>query len=461
MEEREGQNNKKRRLWIPIAAVAVVAAVVGGIFGFKALHRKKLGKYDAMYEDSAILKYAIGLPVYGHYSRETNADEYWIHAAKAGRELREYGAEKAVGPVSRFGGKLAKDIFSKRNGQNSVFSPVNIYLALGMLAETSAGNTRAEILKLTESDSIDDMRTRYGLIWNSVYQDDENAKCMLGSSLWLRDDSNYKEDTVKRLADTYYSATFRGKMGSEKYNEALRKWLNLHTGGMLENTVANENFKEDALFALVTTILFKGRWSDQFGEYGTKNSVFHAASEDLRVPFMNETAFDGSFYGGERFGATKKRLENGSMLFLLPDEGVSVDELLSDSEAMSLLTGEKADASVWSGKTIHLSVPKFDISGSADLTRTLENLGMQEAFKPGADFSPLLKKNNSYVDWINHAARVKIDEEGVEGAAYTVIAASLAMVESEEIDFILDRPFLFSVLSEDGIPLFIGVVEKP
>ena len=31
----------------------------------------------------------------------------------------------------------------------------------------------------------------------------------------------------------------------------------------------------------------------------------------------------------------------------------------------------------------------------------------------------------------------------------------------KEITFTLDRPFLFCVQSQDGLPLFIGVVEKP
>ena len=79
----------------------------------------------------------------------------------------------------------------------------------------------------------------------------------------------------------------------------------------------------------------------------------------------------------------------------------------------------------------------------------------------GADFSPILKKNNAYIDYANHAARVKIDEEGVEGSAYTIMIASKGMPPDEEVYFTLDRPFLFCVRSDEGIPLFIGVVEKP
>ena len=34
-------------------------------------------------------------------------------------------------------------------------------------------------------------------------------------------------------------------------------------------------------------------------------------------------------------------------------------------------------------------------------------------------------------------------------------------MEEQEIDFILDRPFLFAITSQDGLPLFVGVVNQP
>ena len=61
-----------------------------------------------------------------------------------------------------------------------------------------------------------------------------------------------------------------------------------------------------------------------------------------------------------------------------------------------------------------------------------------------------------------HAARVAIDEEGVTAAAYTVMMeAGAAMPPDEEIDFTLDRPFVFAITSQDGLPLFIGIVNTP
>ena len=61
-----------------------------------------------------------------------------------------------------------------------------------------------------------------------------------------------------------------------------------------------------------------------------------------------------------------------------------------------------------------------------------------------------------------HGVRVRIDETSCEAASYgiiTIVNTSAPMVD--KIDFVLDRPFIFIIRSEGGIPLFIGIVNTP
>ncbi len=63
---------------------------------------------------------------------------------------------------------------------------------------------------------------------------------------------------------------------------------------------------------------------------------------------------------------------------------------------------------------------------------------------------------------IQHDVRVMIDEEGVSAAAYTAMGMDGAGKPPEqEMEFVLDRPFLFAVTSADALPLFVGVVHTP
>lgn len=52
-------------------------------------------------------------------------------------------------------------------------------------------------------------------------------------------------------------------------------------------------------------------------------------------------------------------------------------------------------------------------------------------------------------------------EEGCIASAYTVMLDDGATAPPEEVDFVLDRPFLFAIVSKSGQLLFAGMVNYP
>jgi serine protease inhibitor len=156
------------------------------------------------------------------------------------------------------------------------------------------------------------------------------------------------------------------------------------------------------------------------------------------------------------------------MYFILPDEGVSIDELLNDEEALSFICANGQ----WDNSKslmVHLTVPKFDVSSRLDLKENLKNLGVTDCFIPDiSDYTPLLDQSamdlekDIYLSKVEHSARVAMDEKGVTAAAYTVMAlCGSGMPPQDEINFVVDRPFIFVITSDDGLPLFIGIVNQP
>ena len=93
----------------------------------------------------------------------------------------------------------------------------------------------------------------------------------------------------------------------------------------------------------------------------------------------------------------------------------------------------------------------------------LQALGITEVFsETTADFSAVTDQP-LFLSQALHGVRVKIDERGCEAAAYTVMRADTASAlppEVEEIEFILDRPFLFVITNRVGLPLFVGIVNQ-
>ncbi len=348
------------------------------------------------------------------------------------------------------------------SGENKACSPINIYMALAMLAEITDGESREQILSLLGSEDLDSLHTEASAVWNANYCDDGAVTSILASSLWLNDQINFKQETMDALAKYYYASSFRGEMGSTAFDQALQDWINQQTGGLLKEQASGLTMDKETILALATTIYFRAKWSGEFSESNTSPDTFHADSGDVTCDFMHQSGTN-TYYWSDRFSAVSKSLENsGAMWFLLPDEGVTPEELLADEQTMDfLLSGGESTESKY--LIVNLSVPKFDIASDLDLTESLKEMGITDVFDPTiSDFSPMTDDTEAYLSQAKHAARVAIDEEGVTAAAYTVMMANGAGAPpEEEVDFTLDRPFVFAITGTDGLPLFVGVVHQP
>ncbi len=357
---------------------------------------------------------------------------------------------------------LIPQLLTDGTGENKACSPINIYMALAMLAEITDGESRAQLLALLGSSDLDALRAEAAAVWNANYCDDGAVTSILASSLWLSDQINFKQETMDALAQYYYASSFRGEMGSAAFDRALQEWINQQTGGLLEEQASGLTMDKETILALATTIYFRAKWDGEFSEERTSPDTFHARSGDMTCDFMHQGGTN-TYYWSDRFSAVAKRLENsGAMWFLLPDEGVTPEELLADEATLDFLLsgGESAESKYL---IVNLSVPKFDIASDLDLTDSLKKMGIADVFDPAvSDFSPMTDDTEAYLSQAKHAARVAIDEEGVTAAAYTVMMMGGAGAPpEEEVDFVLDRPFVFAITGVDGLPLFVGVVHQP
>ena len=168
-------------------------------------------------------------------------------------------------------------------------------------------------------------------------------------------------------------------------------------------------------------------------------------------------------YRSDRFLSVGLGLnDSGAMYFFLPDEGTDVNALLSDPNVGNALRYDETDQNR-STSLVHLSVPKFKVTCKNDLIETVRALGVTDALDPArSDFTPLTEERDGlYLSKAEHAAVIEIDEHGVTGAAYTELSLSEgAALPDDEIDFVLDRPFMFIVTGRDGSILFSGIVRN-
>lgn len=451
-------NRQKRRMkkyWLGTVAAVLVIAVIGNIFlnlgGGQTVYAIARAEYPEM----------APYPLLESDNSDEEADNAWYESVRAQR--RNLGD---ISSLQSFFAQSSRTFLTGAERENRVYSPLNVYMALSMLAQLTDGESREQILTLLGSDSMDNLRQQASDIWNSNYRNDGALTSILASSLWLNRDIKFNQDTMDILARDFYASSYRGKMGSEEFNNALQSWLNEQTGGLLEQQVEGIELDAETVLALATTVYFKAKWKNQFSGKNTSPQIFHSPDGDVETDFMHEQLSDGYYFWSDKFTALCQNFSNESeMWFILPDEGISPEELLTDSETMEFLFSE--NKSKWENHKwlyVNKSIPKFDVCSKFDLKEGLKDLGVTDVFDSArSDFSPMTGNSKEIaITQVDHAARVVIDEEGCTAAAFTNMALSgAAGPENMEVDFVLDRPFIFCITGISGLPLFVGIVNYP
>ena len=355
---------------------------------------------------------------------------------------------------------IQKELLSDATDHNAVCSPLNIYIALSMLAEVTDGNTRKQILDVLNVKDMDVLNKRIEAIWDANYVDTPALKSILANSIWLRNDIGYNEDTLKRLSEEYHASYYSGEMGSESMNQKLQKWTDEHTGELLTEYTKELKLKQESVLALISTVYYKASWDKDFPKEQTNKGIFHGVLGDQSVPMMHNDIIT-NLYQTEHFQAVGLSLvDSGTMYFFLPKEGYKAQDIAANPEMIKICMEPVSVES--NSALVHLTVPKFNDSAKTDLLECLKDIGITDVLSDKqADFTPLTKEiENIYLSSAEHAAMVKIDEEGVIDAAYTALMMDSAGIIQDQVDFIIDRPFVYAVAAPDGSILFTGVIQN-
>lgn len=374
---------------------------------------------------------------------------------------RSSAAEAALSQMQNFLQSSCQEFLSG-SPDNQLYSPINAYIGLAMVAELTAGQTRQQILDALGVTDLVTLRQQTSALWETAYRDNGNEVCTLANALWLDESLSYFQAPMDILAHDYYASVYRQNLSGRQVTKDIQAWLNNNTGGFLRDSVNGIQLPEEAVLALYSTIYFQSKWRDEFSAAKNTNDTFHAPNGDITCTFMNQKLRQMYYYWGEDYGAVLLGLKNGSgMWFILPDEDKTIDDVLSSDEYLRMIAAPYEGWENAKYMKVNLSVPKFDIQAKQDLRSGFEKMGITDLFRLGkADFSEAFD-GPVFMTAANQAVRVEIDEQGVKAAAYIEFPGTGAAAPPEEIiDFVLDRPFVF-VISHDGIPLFAGAVNQP
>ena len=454
IKKAEKPPKKKKRAYLKIAVATALVIAIGA---------------NIMFAPMRITAYAVAVASEPRMMERPDLDDYkdreeWksdYEVWDTERNLRNETAAQATSSLNSFFTDGNSQFLMIESNENKLWSPVNAYIGLAMATELTEGETRQQIFDLFGAEDTETLRKQVSAVWESVYQDNSNEVCVLANSLWLENGLQYNQEAMDDIAYHYYASVYQGDLGSSKTNKDIAAWINNNTGKFLQDSTKSIELSPETIMALYSTLYFQAKWSDEFSKSNNTEGVFHMQDGDTQAVYMNKKLKQMNYYWGENFSAVHLPLKNGSrMWFILPEEGMTVNDVLNDGSYMGmLLSNEWEDCKYMK---VNLSVPKFDVASTMDLSEGFKIMGVPNVFSENvAEFSKLTTDSPIYLTGANQSVRVQIDEEGVKAATYIELPGAGSAAPPEEIiDFVLNRPFLF-VITNDNIPLFAGCVNNP
>ena len=460
----------------PILSLVLAATLLVGCAG-GVVSPKAGGPAESGGKEAVTMSHTLAEPVYPEFPRqpvmpEEGGEEAWnayseaydkyIDALMALRGENSNVTETEHAALTAFAARSTPLAIAGHEGENAVYSPLSLWSALAMLAQCADGDSRQQVLDALGADSVEQLQEQVSHIWQTLYTDDGQSALILANSIWLNSslEGSYVPDTLNTLAQKYYAGTYSVPMGTGEADQAVTDWVRKQTNGLIGGDQPVVQTKAETLALLASSLYYKAAWQDEFVSDLTQEDIFTDANRnESRVDFMHKTE-DANFIRRDGYQAARLSTHLGEMVFVLPDEGVTPESLLDEPDFLSRLEFY-GDAVTWG--EVQWSVPKFDVNSDLNLMDSLSALGITDLPNPDrADLSALTDLD-AFLSDAKQLARVKVDEEGVEAAAVTILTldctSALIPEELPVCVMDLDRPFLFIVRTQD-IPLFIGIVNQ-
>ncbi|MEI8200236.1 MAG: serpin family protein [Eubacteriales bacterium] len=343
---------------------------------------------------------------------------------------------------------------------NANYSPLSLYLALALAATGAEGSTKDEMLNVLGVKDAASLSAQCSKLYRLLYTDNKISKLKIANSVWMDNYVNgnkiaFKDSYKENASENFYASLFSVDFADKKTGEAMGQWITDNTNGTLAPALESS---ADQIMTIINSVYFYDEWVDRFDKNATAADTFHLSTgDDVTCDFMNMKYGTHSFSVGDGFLRSGLALKNGGeMVFILPDEGVSIDTLLASPEKVQQIF-ESGD--YYNGEVV-FQVPKFKFGSSFDMIDTLKSLGIQSAFAAGADFSGITD-GNAFISGVRQDTHIAIDEIGVEASAFTKIDFYGAAAPDGHADMILDRPFIYGITAADGTLLFAGVCINP
>jgi len=372
--------------------------------------------------------------------------------------------------------RFALDIYAQLRTQqgNLFFSPYSISTALATTYAGAKATTAQQMGNTLHFSAIEDVHGAYKELQSKLNQLQSQGRTKLNTvnAIWYEQTYAIQPDYQALVENNYATsdeailnkADFQNQ--SQYVRQQINQWVETKTENKIKDLLKPNTIKPDTVATLVNAIYFKSAWLHAFKSSATEKQAFHLdAKHTKQVDMMQQTRFF-HYMDNDMLQLLELPYQRNdlSMLIALPKNKQGLEQLEQQLNFENL--------SVWLSqfetKKVNVNLPKFRTESSFDLVKTLQALGMQDAFNPQqADFTGMIDSSDKFaISAVIHKAFIDVDEKGTEAAAATaVVMTRSAMIDRHPkppIEFKADHPFLFLIKDNSTHSiLFVGRMTDP
>lgn len=351
---------------------------------------------------------------------------------------------------------------------NLIISPVSIYESIAILANGVSDRLKKDVL---------DIISDYDINTLNDFLSTNNNECLKKSNLVIA-----KNSEGLKVKENFYNVIKNKYNGDvvfiKNFDDSCVSWINNYISNKTNNMVNNffNKIENDTEVMSINTLYFEDLWKKSFEDIDIFDSSIMANIDKFKNSdnsLSNVVYLDVSNKGIVKRGTNEQAIvvpyKNGcSFIGILPNEEGDIKEFIKTfdyEEYKKLMSFDSIKYEI--EKNVKLNVEakiiEFESEYKNNVTEYLKQLGFNKLYNEENVLNNMLNKNLKLFKSM-HGAKIKVDRYGTKAGAVTVhqniFGSLLERRELENIVLLFNRPFMWMVIDENLIPLFMGYINK-
>lgn len=383
-------------------------------------------------------------------------------------ELKSLKQSGLIAAQNQFSWKFLASMYKQTPEKNMFFSPLSASLALQMVLTGARGETRDELLQglSLQGLSAEQLQNSKYLL-QKLQRPAEDIQLTVANSIWSSPSAPFLESYVKQVQQDYEAEALTVDFKSPQAANQINAWARQKTRGAIPELYPPDEPMADEwreILLNINALYFHADWSQAFEIEETTNKYFYREDgTPVIVPMMRQFGTFAYRTPDENFPHQSIVLpygeqQNVAMYVFLPTTGQTLADLQRDLQQVDF---ERLQREFYR-ESGSFELPRFELKQDFNLNKVLEEMGITQLF--GAPDLTAMTQTEGISCNVQQFTYLKVNEEGTEAAAVTVVEAS-SEASSEPLNTLamrVDHPFVFLIRDQDtGQILFMGSITDP